>query len=77
MESDCCRLAGVDFLGAMEAYLWGRSVKNIKKTREEAKNAAKLRVEGKTICRASIYRAQNIFHFAVAKGSTKSVYATA
>ena len=28
MEQDRCRLAGVDFLGAMEVGLWGRSAKN-------------------------------------------------
>ena len=45
--------------------------KNIKKMREEAENAAKWWVEGKTIGCAGIYRAQNIRHFAAAKGSSQ------
>ena len=46
VEPDYCRLAVVDFLGAMEVDIWGKSAKNTKRTREEAERAAKWRVEG-------------------------------
>ena len=45
--------------------------KNIKKMRVEAEKASKWWVEGKTIGCAGIYRAQNIRHFAAAKGSSQ------
>ena len=47
MESDHCRLARVDFLGAMEVDLGERICKKKKKMREEEERAVKKRVEGK------------------------------
>ena len=41
VEPDHCCLAVVDFLGAIEVDIWGKSAKNTKRTREEAERAAK------------------------------------
>ena len=71
MESDCCSLARVDFLGAMGVDLWSRSSKIVRKTRGEAEGEGKKMLEGKTISRKSIYRAQSIRSFAAAKGSSQ------
>ena len=48
VEPDCCRLAGVDFLGAIEVDLGVQICKNNKKKmREEEERATKRNVEGK------------------------------
>ena len=47
VESDHCRLAGVDFLGVMEANLWGRSTKQHKENERESKKGSKMESRGK------------------------------
>ena len=47
VELNRCRLARVDFLGAMEVDLWSRFAKIARKTRGETEGVAKKTLEGK------------------------------
>ena len=60
MELDCCCLAGVDFLGAMEVDLGVRICKNNNKNKRGRGKGSKKACGGKMKGRVGIYRAQNI-----------------
>ena len=47
VELDRCRLAGVDFLGAMEVDLWGRSAKKHKENERGSRKGSKMEGGGK------------------------------
>ena len=70
MESEHCRLAGVDFLGDMEVDLGAQICKMNKENETGSRKGRKKVSGGEMNSRASIYRAQNIRRFTAAKGSS-------
>ena len=72
VESERCRLARTDFLGAMVVVIWSRSTKISRKMREEAEGVAKKNVGGRKRSAAPGYlNAQNICRFAATKVSSQ------